>query len=496
MNHQVPDDRRLTEDGVREDLQRQPHLLMKLAENALTVAESLRDNYFRNTARFVTALRRAMLAADQGKRSDPVLTVHKVENIQWSSLQGEVVTFVDGGIGRVQISSQVPILLRVGSYCVRTGERRLSEREQFGYYPVILGDLEGGSKERKDFPDIVRITAELLGGLSALERTPDLRVLMFHGPLVYLMGGYAGHTPFTEQDIDLFLRQYAPDPDMGRQIKEDFLREAQLDIYPQMTDRSDEWVRRRLFEPLAWIAYLYRRLTDKTCQRRPIPIIAGVVERGELREFSEKVLLERVYRGLRAKGNVDYFNKMYGRSDLASPKALLDRLGYTDTLLLAMLLQPGQYSEPWEIGKYDGLRHGDISLPGEAGTSRINFAPLKPGTIGFPRVRGCYVHVSETTEPLRVEVFDELGQDQIVEAAHRVYLYARLLPGYGFPVGLDIADKYAHVPTWLTDAYSKLIRHHLGVSLQLGEISDAEMRRILVQAIYMTHRDWLFRPQA
>jgi len=97
---------------------------------------------------------------------------------------------------------------------------------------------------------------------------------------------------------------------------------------------------------------------------------------------------------------------------------------------------------------------------------------------------------------VRVEVFVELGEDQIVEAARRAYLYARLLPGYGFPVGLDIVDKYAKVPAWLTGAYGKLIRYHLGVSLQKGEISDAEMRRILVQAIYMTQRDWLFRPQS
>jgi hypothetical protein len=496
MSQIYPLDRRLTEEGVQEELQRQPHLLMKLAENALTVAESLRDNYFKNTARFVCAMRRAMHDAAQGKRANPVLTAHKIQNVNWSAFQGEVATFVDGGVGQVQISSQVPILLRVGSYCVRTGERRLAERERFGYYPVILGDLEGGSKERKDFPDIVRITAELLGGLSALARTPDLRVLMFHGPLVYLMGGYAGHTPFTERDIDLFLRQYTSDPDRGRQLKEDFLHEAQLDIYPKMTDRSDEWVRRQVFEPLAWIAYLYRRLIREARQRKPIPIVAGVVERGELREFSEIVLLERIFRGLRAKGNADYFNQMYGRSDLTSPKALLDRLGYTDPLLLAMLLQPGEFSEPWGIGKYEGLRWGNVSLPGEAGTGRVNFAPLKPGTIGFPRVCGCYVHVSETTEPLRVEVFEELGAEQLVEAVRRTYLYARLLPGYGFPVGLDIVDKYAHVPAWLTDAYSKLIRYHLGVSLQRGEISDADMRRILVQAIYMTHRDWLFRPKA
>lgn len=496
MNQVSFQDRRLTEDGVREDLQRQPHVLMKLAENALTVAESLRDNYFKNTARFVSALRRAMYEAAQGRRTDPVLTVHKIENVNWSAFQGEIVTFIDGGVGQVQISSQVPILLRVGSYCVRTGERHLTEREQFGYYPVILGDLEGGSKERKDFPDIVRITAELLGGLSALERTPDLRVLMFHGPLVYLMGGYAGHTPFTEKDIDLFLRQYAPDPNLAYRIKEDFLQEAYVDIYPQMTDRSDEWVQRRLFEPLAWIAYLYRRLIQEARKRKPPPIIAGVVERGELREFSEKVLLERVFHGLRKNRKLDYFNQMYGRSDLKSPKSLLDKLGYTDTLLLSMLLRPGEFSEPWEINKYDGLRRGNVSLPGEAGTSQVNFAPLKPSKVGFPQVRGCYVQVSETTEPVRVEVFQELGHHEIVEASRRIYLYSRLLPGYGFPVGLDIADKYAHVPAWLTNAYSKLIRHHLGVSLQQGEISDADMRRILVQAIYMTHRDWLFRPKA
>src|SRR5581483_2041294 len=186
------------------------------------------------TARFVRHLRRAVY-----EHPKPIFSISTIEDTSWSSVQGEVVTFIDGGLGRVQVSSQVPILLRVGSYCVRTGEYHLAEREQFGYYPVILGDLEGGSKERKDFPDIVRITAELLGGLSALERTPDLRVLMFHGPLVYLMNAYAGHTPFTEQDIDLFLTHYAPDPDLARHLKEDFLHEARLDIYPKMTDRSD-----------------------------------------------------------------------------------------------------------------------------------------------------------------------------------------------------------------------------------------------------------------
>jgi hypothetical protein len=480
---------------VQAELQRQPHILLKLAENSLTVAQSLRDNYFKNTAHFVSDVRRAIRHAQEGTRADPILDSFDVSSVEWSDFQEEIVSFIDGGVGRVQISSQVPILLRVGSYCVKVGERRMAEREQFGYYPVVLGDLQGGSKDRKDFIDIVRITAELLGGLSALMRTPSLRVLMFHGPLVYLVGSYAGHTPFTEGDIDLFLQHYTPGD--GKSLKEEFLREARLSIYPQLTpDRCDDWSNRRVFEPLAWIAFLYRKLVQEAKKRSPPPVIAGVVERGELREFSERVLLDRVYRGLRAKGNQDHFNRVFGRTDLNSPRAFLERLGYTDTLLLAMVLRPGLRSEAWGIAKYEGLRSGKVTLPGESFSTEANFSCLQPGPIGFPAITGCYVHVSETTEPIRVEVFSDLGETQIDEAARRAYLYSRLLPGYGFPAGLDIADKYAHVPAWLTQAYGKLIRFHLGVSVQRGEINDGEMQRLLVQAIYMTQRDWLFRPQA
>ena len=70
MNENRLQSEQLVEEA-REDLQRQPHLFMKLAENALTVAESLRDNYFANTATFVAHLRRAMLEAAQGRRLGP-----------------------------------------------------------------------------------------------------------------------------------------------------------------------------------------------------------------------------------------------------------------------------------------------------------------------------------------------------------------------------------------------------------------------------------------
>jgi hypothetical protein len=493
MKSDGEDARWSAESGLQEQLERTPQLLLRLAENSLTVAESVRDNYVKNTAQFVQDLSKSLAW------TEPVMTVEQVADLGWSDLQGEVATFIDGGVGQVQISTRIPVLVRVGSYTVKTGERRLSERENFGYYPIILGDLEGGTKSRPDFIDIVRITAELLGGLSALDRTPDLRVLMFHGPLVYLVGTYAGHTPFTEHDIDLFLHHYTDDPDEGREIKESFLSEAKLDIYPRMApERADDWTSRRVFEPLAWMAFLYRRLLRTAASRDPQPVIAGIVERGRLSDFSEQVLLPRIFRGLRKKENPNYFNRLYGRTDLTSPEAVLERLGFTDSLLLQMLLQPGQYSEPWPMeAKFAGLRKGNMRLPGEGWSTQVDWSPLRPPQpVGFPSVSGCYLQVSETTEPIRIEVFPELGTDQIEKATQRAFLYAKLLPGYGFPVGIDIVDKYARVPAWLTDAYGKMIRFHLSASLQRGEITDAEMRRLLVQAIYMSHRDWLLRPNA
>ena len=264
---------------VEAELQRQQHILMKLAENSLTVAQSIRDNYFRNTARFVSDIRRAIVQAERGERTEAVLQTVDLTEACWSDYQDEVVSFIDGGVGREQISSQVPILLRVGSYTVKVGERCLAEREHFGYYPVILGDIQGGSKDRKDFIDIVRITAELLGGLSALARTPDLGVLMFHGPLVYLVGNYAGHTPFTEADIDLFLSQYAPADGSGEASRISFCASrgsrSTRKWFP--TDRTIGRTG-RVFEPLAWISFLYRKLIEEARKRLRPPIIAGVVE--------------------------------------------------------------------------------------------------------------------------------------------------------------------------------------------------------------------------
>ena len=81
--------------SVQAELQRQPHILLKLAENSLTVAKSLRDNYFKNTAHFVSDVRRAVHHAQQGTRPEPILDATDVSSTEWADFQEEVVSFID-----------------------------------------------------------------------------------------------------------------------------------------------------------------------------------------------------------------------------------------------------------------------------------------------------------------------------------------------------------------------------------------------------------------
>ena len=89
---------RLTESDVQEDLLRQPQLMMK----TLLIAENLRDNYFRNTARFIRHLRRrrAIDATNKGMRDSSILQAYSVKDASWGDFKDELVSFIDGGIAK------------------------------------------------------------------------------------------------------------------------------------------------------------------------------------------------------------------------------------------------------------------------------------------------------------------------------------------------------------------------------------------------------------
>jgi hypothetical protein len=75
-----------------------------------------------------------------------------------------------------------------------------------------------------------------------------------------------------------------------------------------------------------------------------------------------------------------------------------------------------------------------------------------------------------------------------------LYHTSRLLPRYAFPVGLDIVDKYAKVPDWLSRGVSARIA--ADVLLRALQTGDSNIVAQVRQFLARTPRDFFYRPQA
>jgi hypothetical protein len=85
--------------------------------------------------------------------------------------------------------------------------------------------------------------------------------------------------------------------------------------------------------------------------------------------------------------------------------------------------------------------------------------------------------------------------DAIQLVMAKVYQYARLLPNYAFPVGLDVVDKFAKVPKWMVEAYRKYIMFNFGRLAQEDAINQKELEHMLL--FYHLHqRSFFNRPKA
>jgi hypothetical protein len=86
----------------------------------------------------------------------------------------------------------------------------------------------------------------------------------------------------------------------------------------------------------------------------------------------------------------------------------------------------------------------------------------------------------------------DLGQHQ--EIASLVMHCALLLPRYAFPVGLDIVDKYARIPNWM----SRPVNTHTAVRVLKRALDDGDTKLFdsLRRMLCGSSREWLLRPSA
>jgi hypothetical protein len=149
----------------------------------------------------------------------------------------------------------------------------------------------------------------------------------------------------------------------------------------------------------------------------------------------------------------------------------------SDALLFGAILEEGQYLAPIAVNKNDVAKSPDE-------WKAVIGAIEKPLT--------SYVKATEEALPFRVETTLSRSDERMGHLFSLVVHMSRLLPRYSFPVGLDIVDKHAKIPAWM----SRQIRKELvaGLLRQAVESGDQRQIRLVRRRLLMTPRDMWFRP--
>lgn len=389
-----------------------PHVLERLfdhlmelraikAPNFITVAKGLSDH-----------LRDLLSQNDSPIRIETVPHGHLD---LWSSIQGKPISFVDGGVARLSGYPGIEqFAMRVGTYRVVPGDLDPKTREHFGMLSKILADVVDMSTTGSDQPDrkrlqeAIRYTLEALTLMLEMERADPPAVAFLHGPLINQFVTYDELQPY-------FLPDLLPEFLEGYGFSEAVICSAVADI-PKRVDGTAHWNQ--------WIPFY--ALLIKTIFQSDVPAI-GVVERSVGTPVTNAVL-----KTLQDRGKI--------KPDRA--KKIQDNIkeyGLDDDLLFGCILDEGQYISP---------------------PVRLEKNPPRRAHPRWELVVKQYEHPRATilkpnygTFPLRIET-NTAAADQIAHVVSVAYHTTRLLPRYAFPVGLDIVDKYAKIPDWMSKAVS------------------------------------------
>ncbi len=358
----------------------------------------------------------------------------------WPSQRSKLFGFVDGGVANVALPGAAPLAIRVGAYLVRPGIEG-DKREDFAVQMHIVDNLYDPAQEIHDgeFEDIAklrdaaRILAEAGSLRSLLQTTPDLEILLAQGPLINPVSPYGtpGFPAYTPLAVE------------------------------KLSGARDLDERERHFIPLYLRILEDMRASGKT--------VAGVVERDSGgRRFIKNVLDQMV-----AREKLD--NARRTRAD-----KFLKKYSLSDTQLLDLILREGEYVVPLSIN-----RQGDPSeqnkWPSEWGEKYIAKYPLALTTFLKP---------SDRVQPLRVETFEGAAIDGLLSL---VLHTSRLLPGYGFPVGLDVADRFAKVPDWMGRQIAT--GHKVNLLRKAFATDNEKVREFSMRMLSASGRDWLYRPK-
>lgn len=410
------------------------HILSDIMATVVTLSSKTQIEYIDILEKIVERFRYLL--------RDQIFSIKLNHTHTWDLVKGKKIGFIDGGVASISSLGAEPIAIRVGQYTVKPGVSD-ETRETFNFKAQLVDELydnensifDDHSEKFSKLLDMARIYTEAGAVYNSINEHDKCDFLFLHGPLVNPAAPYADFPNFTDRALELF------------GLKRSELKKA----FASPPDCESHFIS------------TYRYLLDSIFKSR-IPV-CGIVERSTSSRIVSKTLLK----GLKDRGFAEEADCIYNE---------MKDNRISDTILFSCLLKEGEYIQPLKIDK------------NELGKSPYRW---KSVIDNYPRPYTTYLKVSETSYPFRVEVNNLNNDIELAKLIGFIYHMARLLPQYAFPVGLDIVDKFAKVPAWMTNQISReQSAQILNKALLSGRKDVIDLVRLYLSG---NTRDWLFRPR-
>jgi len=429
---------------------REPHILAEMIQTASQLSAGVQLEFFEVVARLAEELRAVLRAA---KLIREIPFDHKAF---WPLMRGKSVASIDGGMANIQTLGSAPIAIRVGVFHVTPGVEG-DEREDFRVVTQLVDELyaeapagvyAGWFRDRSALRDAARIATETAAAVAVLEQEPKPKFLLLHGALVNPASRYSDETADHGQII---AEWPAFNPSALRMLlpNEKALPEGQ----------------NAKFIPV------YRRQLQELWESDVA--ICGVVERpGATTSVTRELVLALPDDAIAT--HISLPPSQWKREFLTAAETF----GITDRLLMHCVLFENETTVPIAVD-----RNEEHKAP----------AHWRSVIRTFPKPYVAFMLPSDRAPPLRWEIFDR-GLEQFEEFASLLLHSSKLLPGYAFPVGLDIVDKFAKVPNWMGKPISaRLAAEVLRRAMESGDASVSNAVRKLLTS---SRREWFLRPKA
>ncbi len=414
-------------------------LFVNFVKNAVTASPKVQSNFLEISNKLAETVLKIVQDADL------IINLNYKGKEFWNINKCKVACFVDGGVDKTSIISTAPLSIRAGSYVVKPNAT--SKREFFDESMVFLGDLFDRDNELYDFSDDdfdedqmlnkkkdgARIIFEAATLTKHILLNKKFDYCFLHGPIE------ATVMPFTVPGFPTFTK-------FAVENMFPFINTKKINI-------EDRHFINLYLEALNFI------------KKSKFPIF-GVVETSNSAPYIKNLLFN-----YKCKGTVsdkDYNNII----------KTIKKYKITDSHLLEIILSSGQALKPIEIKKQI---QGFTITSGSSWEEKMD---------RFPKVHIGYIKVNDSQAPIRIESLNY--PKNLIKDYEYILGTSRLLPNYGFPVGLNVVDKFAKIPNWMSKASRKYYATHL--LRQAIKNKDQNTISLAVKILAKKARSWRNRP--